>query len=150
MKNRFLTLCVLSILLCSCASVMHPPIRMQVSATKQLNRDNAGQSLPVRIKIYQLSDPTLFREATFRQLWKQDVQVLGATLLEKKELTLNPGERESIKMIPKEQAEYLAVVGLFRHPEGQRWKSLKSLMGSVGTYLKPTVIMANQNSVEIQ
>ncbi|GGI91848.1 type VI secretion system lipoprotein TssJ [Legionella impletisoli] len=150
MKYRYLSLLVLACLFCSCSSLTHPSIRMQVSATKQLNRDNMGDSLPVRIKIYQLNDETLFKEATFRQLWKSDVQTLGATLLEKRELTLNPGEREAIKITPKAQAEYLAVVALFRHPEGQSWKTLKPIMGPIGAFLKPITVIANQNTVEIQ
>lgn len=140
----------LSALLSCCTAIPQTSIQMRIDASKQLNVDPEQVSLPVRLKIYQLSDVTLFNEATFRQLWKSDVNVLGSTLLDKKELTINPGDTQIIKMTRRPEAEYLAVVGIFRRHEDNDWKSVKQLPGQIKTILKQLVVVAKNNSVEIQ
>jgi type VI secretion system protein VasD len=147
--KRFITLAI-SVLLVSCTTMPQTPIQLEIEASKKLNEDVVYSSLPVRIKIYQLNDATRFNEATFRQLWKSDISILGSTLLEKKELTINPGTKQIIRMQRKSRAEYIAAVGVFRHHDHNQWKSIKPLPGQLNTLLKKVTVTANHNQVEIQ
>src|SRR5690554_5320089 len=107
----------------ACTPLPRTTMHVNVQSSPQLNLDAASTtSLPVRLKIYQLNDATRFNDATFRQLWKSDVQILDATLLNKKELTIAPDEVKTIKITRHHQAEYIAVVGIFRHHTEEGWK----------------------------
>lgn len=146
-KQTFILL--ISLFLSACNSLPSTPLNVRVDAAENLNPDTSLVSLPVRLKVYQLSDVTLFKEATFRQLWKSDITTLSATLKDKKELTVNPGETLSIKMPRHPQAEFIAVVGVFRQHEDNGWKTIKPLPGNVGTFIKPITITAKGHAVEI-
>ncbi|KTD23263.1 type VI secretion system lipoprotein TssJ [Legionella londiniensis] len=136
--------------LSACNSLPKPPVQVQLTADKYLNPDPKLVALPVRIKIYQLTDALPFKEATFRQLWKSDKACLGSSLLDKRELTLVPGEKQLIKMPRHPQAEYIAVVGIFRKHHALDWKAIKSLPGQVNSWLKPLNIVVKNDALEIQ
>lgn len=146
---KIITIFLMMLMLAACTSIPSAPIQVQVVAAEQLNLDSTRESLPVRLKIYQLNDVTLLNEATFRQLWKSDVAVLGSTLLDKKELTINPNEKLSFKLSRHPQADYLAVVGIFRRHEDNGWKTVKPLPGQINTLLKQVLITVKGHVVEI-
>lgn len=138
------------ILMTSCVSVDSPSIKMQLNAGRNLNPDDALHSLPVRVKLFQLSDNTAFEEATFQQLWKDDQGSLGSSLLAQKEITLTPGEIQQIKMKRQPAAEYIAVVAIFRHQQGNHWKAIKPLPGQINTVFSKIQIAARGHQVEIR
>lgn len=140
----------LILLLTGCASISTTPVHLKLTAAKKLNPDIKLSSLPVRLKIYQLSDAVPFQEATFRELWKSDVATLGSSLLDKRELTLAPGEKQLLKMPRHSQAEFIAVVGIFRKHQNLDWKVVKPLPSQVSSWIKPLNIIAGQYKVEIQ
>lgn len=146
---KTVTIALLISMVAACASIPTTPIQVQVVASEKLNLDSTRESLPVRLKIYQLNDATLFNEATFRQLWKSDVAALGSTLLDKKELTVNPNEKLSFKLSRHPQADYLAVVGIFRRHEDNGWKTVKPLPGQLNALLKQILITVKGHLVEI-
>lgn len=139
---------LLAVFLSACVSIPSPNLQVQVKASNTLNVDATLASLPVRIKIYQLSDDTAFKEATFRALWKSDASTLGASLLAKKEMTINPGQTYQFKFKRQEQAEFFGVVGIFRHHR-QGWKEIKPLSGFVRSFLIPIQIEVKNYSVEV-
>lgn len=149
MSRKQTLILLISFFLSACNSIPSAPLNLRVDAAERLNPDTSLVSLPVRLKVYQLSDVTLFKEATFRQLWKSDIATLNATLKDKKELTINPGETLKFKMTRHPQAEFIAVVGVFRQHEDNGWKAIKALPGNVGTLIKPITITAKNHSVEI-
>lgn len=147
---RYLIYLFLCLLTTACVSTSGLPLSLRIDAAKQLNPDASLTSLPVRVKIYQLSDPTAFNEATFQGLWKNDVNVLGNSLIEKKEWTINPGESQHIKINRQAHAEYLAVIAIFRQHEDNGWKAVKALPGHVNGFLGSIYISAKGHRVEIR
>lgn len=141
---------MLPFVLSACVSLPKAPLNVQIKASNHLNPDASQRSLPVRLKLYQLKDATLFKEATFRQLWKADTNVLGDTLLEKKELTINPGETQSITMPRRQDARYLGVAGMFRKPTGHHWKEIKVLPGEFGAFFGRMTLTVKNNTVDVQ
>lgn len=150
MRFKSLILLGLIITLCACASVPQVPMQMRIDAATHLNQNPSGASLPVRLKLYQLNDATRFHEATFRQLWKSDARILGSSLLEKKELTINPGDVRKLKMNRNKDAVYIAVIGVFRHVDDTDWKAVKLIPGSINTLVKTIVVSVKNNTVEIK
>lgn len=137
-------------LISSCVSVDSPSVRLQLNAATNLNPDDALRSLPVRVKIFQLADNTAFKEATFQQLWKDEKQSLGSSLLALKEVTIAPGETFQFKMKRQPAAEYLAVVAIFRHHQGNHWKAIQPLPGQINSVFSRVHITARGQQVEIQ
>lgn len=144
-KSLALLLAFLS--LSACISMPSVDLRVHLHAAKKINQDSTLAPLPVRVKLYQLTDVTFFNEATFRQLWKTDTQVLGSSLLNKRELTVNPGENYVLTMKRYEHAEYLAIVGVFRQHGDNHWKTVKKLPPLL---LKPLTIRLHDVRVEIE
>ncbi len=50
---------------------------LQMRGVAPLNLNDAGESTPVDVRIYQLKDDGAFRRATFEKLWTEDEKVLG-------------------------------------------------------------------------
>lgn len=50
---------------------------LQVRGVAPLNVNDAGESTPVDVRIYQLKDDGAFKRATFEKLWTEDDKVLG-------------------------------------------------------------------------
>jgi type VI secretion system protein VasD len=50
---------------------------LQMRGVAPLNLNDAGESTPVDVRIYQLKDDGAFRRATFEKLWTEDEKTLG-------------------------------------------------------------------------
>ena len=50
---------------------------LQMRGVAPLNLNDAGESTPVDVRIYQLKDDAAFKRATFEKLWTEDEKVLG-------------------------------------------------------------------------
>lgn len=108
---------VLSVLSCSSTQV-----KLDVTATDNLNLNQFDEALPVVIRIYQLSDVQSFQSATFEQLWKSDKSVLANALITVEERTVNPSDSLNIKFDQAEEARYVAVFALFRERANENWR----------------------------
>lgn len=68
------------------------PPRLTMRALVPVNTDAAGESLPVKVRIYALRDDVRFRTAEAAELWVRDREVLGDDrLLDPKVVILPPG-----------------------------------------------------------
>lgn len=147
---KHVVLVVVGLLLISCQTIPTMPIKVNVAASSKLNPDSYSDSLPVRVKIYQLTEPQLFNEATFRQLWKSDKAILGDTLLAKKEITVIPDEEKNYKIARIEEAQYIGILALFRKPGQSKWRVVKKLPGRVGSTLNTLHLTFSGNKMELQ
>lgn len=106
-------------------------IRMAFETSKQLNQGEGGMALPLVVRIYQLRNKDRMEQADFQSLWKQDQDVLGEDLVDRREFTLHPNSKTLIEIDRMEGAEYVAVMGLFRSPDDNRnnWRQVRLLKG---------------------
>ena len=104
-------------------------IDLSVAGSKTLNLDDGGNPLPVVVRIYQLKGKEKIEGADFISLWKEDQKILEGDLLERQEITLLPDTQVVQKIDPKEGAEYLALMALFRKPQGNGWREIIPLKG---------------------
>jgi type VI secretion system protein VasD len=134
----FLFVIGLSLVACSTTTT-----QLTLNATKHLNQDTQNRSLPVVVRVYSLTNDEEFIDASFRELWRNDKAVLGSTLLDREEYTLDPGGRLTIKVTHTAQAKYIAVVALFRHPHGSEWRVIHPMPGRLGaTFTRLTIILS--------
>jgi len=102
-------------------------LHLDFTAREALNTDeresnSLSQSLVVRI--YQLRDRKTFDKTVYQQLLKEGETVLAADLLSTRDVVIKPGGDVQLDMPMEEATKYVAVVGLFRHPDQvkNRWK----------------------------
>lgn len=104
-------------------------------------------SLPVLVRVYQLAEDSLFKEAGFYGLWKQDDKILSQTLLAKDEFSVEPNSQESIHFTKHPRARFIAIMALFREPTSAKWRVIKEVSSSwVSQYLPTFLTLSLQNN----
>lgn len=115
--------------------------RVLLVPTETINQDDAGASLPVLVRVYQLKGKDKFQHATFKMLWKNDKDVLEGDLLDRKEMTVNPEMKTelSLDVDVKHGAAYLGVMALFRQPDVDGWKQITEASSSAFNPMTPKI-----------
>ena len=116
------------VLLSACSST---DVRLNLSASADLNANNHNEPLPVMVRLYQLSSVDAFRNASFEQLWQADELILGTDLVDKKELTVKPSAELSYELEQVDGAEYVAIFVMYRNIEQDSWRWLHRLDNGV-------------------
>lgn len=105
-------------------------IQLSLRGTDTLNLDENGAALPVVLRIYQLKGRDRIENADFTPLWKNDTEVLEGDIVERQELTLLPDSKVIVKVEPRKESGFLAVMALFRKRRGNDWRQVIALKGS--------------------
>lgn len=106
-------------------------LHLDFTAREALNtdaRENNSLSEPVAIRVYQLRDRKSFDKTVYQQLLKEGDTVLQADLLTSRDAIVKPGGDVSLDMPMEADARFVAVAGLFRHPDtiNNSWKLVLS------------------------
>ena len=99
-------------------------VRLTLEGSKVLNLNESGGPLPVVVRIYELEKKDRFENADFMTLWKNDKEILEKDLLERNEVTLFPGTSMTLDVKFSKQTEFVAVMALFRKPQGNTWREI--------------------------
>ncbi len=121
--------------------------------TSTLNQDDTGGSLPVLVRVYQLRAKEKFQQATFKTLWKSDKEALEGDLLERKEITIQPGAETEldVDLEVKRGAAYIGVMALFRQPNAEGWKQVVPAQSSAMNPFTPKVkLVLNNNTLQVE
>ncbi|MDO8652940.1 MAG: type VI secretion system lipoprotein TssJ [Undibacterium sp.] len=106
--------------------VQKPPrtIQIDLHASNNLNVGTNGQALALIARIYKLKQNAAFEQASYEIFLnpQKEKELLGADLIEVKEVTLVPGQRYHADEKVSQEAYFIGVVGLFRDPAIQRWR----------------------------
>lgn len=102
-------------------------LHLDFTAREALNtdsRESNSLSEPVVIRIYQLKDRKIFDKTVYQQLLKDGETILKADLLASRDVVVKPGSDANLNMPMEADAQFVAVVGLFRHPDmvNNTWK----------------------------
>ena len=95
-------------------------LHLDLTAREALNTDASESnslSEPVVVRVYQLKDHKIFDKLEYQQLLKDDDSLLKADLLVSRDLVVKPGGDISLDMPLNADAQFIAVAGLFRHPD---------------------------------
>lgn len=103
-----------------------PPrnVAIKLHAGANLNAGAGGQPLALVTRIYKLRQNSAFEQAPFDSFLnpQKEKELLGADLLEVREVMLVPGQRYEIVEKVSKEAYFIGVVALFRAPAAQRWR----------------------------
>jgi type VI secretion system protein VasD len=147
-KNYKLVFLVLSaLMLAACFSA---PVKVVLTAGEQANLDEHGNPLPVQVRIYQLQDKTAFLQSSFNELWQQDTEVLGDSLLDKKEVTVASNGSLTVSMKRNKDCHYIGVFAIFRRPEGDSWRALAEVPAGSSFLQLMMTLKINKNHLELK
>lgn len=134
--------------LCGCSSTQ---LKVNLSSTANLNMNGAHEPLPVVVRIYQLADAKSFETATFNELWKTDLTVLGNSLLRKDTLTVDPASQQKVRFDRHEQAKFVGVMAAFRNQQNNSWRIIQKTSGSFLGMSRSTslTVLLKDNVIEL-
>ena len=123
---------IVLILLVCCVAVPgcgSSPTRLEanVVAAADVNKDAAGQALPIVVRIYELKTSGGFQGADFFSLYDREAETLGGDLLAREELNLRPGQQQRIERTAAPDAQYIGVIGAYRDIDGATWRATHTL-----------------------
>lgn len=104
-------------------------LHLDFTAREALNtdaRESNSLSESVVLRVYQLEDRKTFDKTVYQQLLKDGEAILKADFLASRDVVVKPGGDASLDMPMEPDAQFVAVVGLFRHPDMEKnnWKLL--------------------------
>jgi type VI secretion system protein VasD len=104
-------------------------LHLDFTAREALNtdaRESNSLSEPVMVRVYQLKDRKTFDKTVYQQLLKDDESTLKDDLLASRDVVIKPGGDAALDMPMDPDAHFVAVVGMFRHPDMTRnnWKQV--------------------------
>lgn len=98
------------------------PLEIFLQASKALNQNDKGQSMPTEVRVFLLKRLGVFDQLDFETIWKEGDKVLGKDLVRSESLTVFPGKLKIHPMTSAPGVAYVGLVAIFRRPEGQRWR----------------------------
>lgn len=123
-------------------------VAIKLVAASKLNTDARGQSLALVTRVYKLRQRAAFDQAPFDTFLtaQKEQQVLGADLLEVKEITLIPGQRVELAEKVSREAGFVGVVALYHTVSPQRWRASMAAAEAEKTGL---TVAANACSISV-
>ncbi len=144
---------VLNRRLTPCSTKKIKVLHLDFTAREALNtdsRESNSLSEPVVVRVYQLKGRKAFDKTVYQQLLKDGDTILKADLQATRDVVIKPGGDANLDMPMEEDAQFVAVVGLFRHPDmvNNTWKLM---MGREDLDPdKPRILEAGNNHLTLQ
>ncbi|MDH0867810.1 type VI secretion system lipoprotein TssJ [Mitsuaria sp. GD03876] len=99
--------------------------RGTIQASAQLNPSVTKRPSPLLVRVYELKSANAFNSADFISLYQKDQAELGAEMVAREEMTLQPGETRPIaKKTLSPETRFIAVFGAYRDLEHARWRAV--------------------------
>lgn len=92
-------------------------LHLDIRAREAVNSNAGGIALSTVVRIYQLKDRKTFDSTDYPSLFKADGQAIKADLVAEKDIRLQPGGTVMVDMPMDENAQYVAVAGMFMSPD---------------------------------
>ncbi|GAA0473368.1 MULTISPECIES: type VI secretion system lipoprotein TssJ [Tatumella] len=92
-------------------------LHLDIRAREAVNSNAGGVALSTVVRIYQLKDRKTFDTTDYPSLFNYDSQAIRADLVAEKDIRLQPGGAVTVDMPMEEDAQYVAVAGMFMAPD---------------------------------
>ncbi|MDW1627280.1 type VI secretion system lipoprotein TssJ [Vibrio sp. Y176] len=110
---------------CSAANlVVDPYSDLEIAASYNINPDSNGRPSPVVVYVFELTSNTIFESQDFFSIYEESEKVLGPDLVNKYEVSLTPGQKETYQASMSPKTEYLGIVVAFRDIENSNWRQV--------------------------
>jgi type VI secretion system protein VasD len=106
-------------------------VHLGLVSSADLNRNSFNETLPIVVRVYQLTAVDAFNRASFEQLWQADERLLGEQLVGKHEVVLQPAVQRNYSLPLADGAKYVAVFALFRTPNDKGWRWVHKVSNDV-------------------
>ena len=95
-----------------------------VVAASDLNPSVSQRPSPLLLRIYELKSAAAFNQADFMALYQGDAAALGAELVAREELTVQPGESRPLNKPLNADTRFVGVFAAYRNLEKARWRAV--------------------------
>lgn len=96
--------------------------KARISATAQVNPNASGRPSPIHVRIFQLKEDGAFLGADFWALVDKETETLGASLVQRLEFDLTPGESKDFPLKVAADARVLGVMAEFADYRNAQWR----------------------------
>jgi type VI secretion system protein VasD len=115
----------LGTLLAGCASAPKPAeITGTIKASANVNPSVSKRPSPLLVRVYELKTATAFNNADFVSLYQRDQAELGAEMVGRDEVILNPGETRPLNKTTSPDTRFIGVLGAYRDLDHAKWRSV--------------------------
>jgi len=120
-------------LLLGCASAPKPPppvitlLNGSVQAAAGVNPSVSKRPSPLLVRVYELKGATIFRNADFVALFQRDQAELGADIVSREEMMLNPGETRPLTKTLAPETRFIGVFAAYRDLERAHWRAVVAI-----------------------
>lgn len=119
---------VLTALLSGCASGPKPTVlEGSLQASAGVNPSVSKRPSPLLVRVYELKAATAFNNADFVALFQRDQAELGADLVGREEIMLNPGESRPLAKTLAPETRFIGVFAAYRDLERARWRAVVAI-----------------------
>ncbi|EIY2673622.1 type VI secretion system lipoprotein TssJ [Raoultella planticola] len=128
-------------------------LHLDFTAREALNtdsRESNSLSEPVVVRVYQLKDRKTFDKTVYQQLLQDGDSILKADLLASRDVVVKPGGDASLNMPMEAGAQFVAVAGLFRHPDMVNNTWTRVIQREDLDPDKPRILEAGNNHLTLQ
>ncbi|RDK02446.1 type VI secretion system lipoprotein TssJ [Paraburkholderia lacunae] len=103
-----------------------PPqlIDVTLKAAAELNPDVTGRPSPLAVRLYQLKSASKFSNADFFALFDHDNALLGADLLAREDLQIEPGASRTVVLERAREVRQVAVLAAYREVDSASWRAV--------------------------
>lgn len=120
------TAMVVSLVACSGAPKA-TTVNGSIEAAMGLNPSVTQRPSPLMLRIYELKSAATFNQADFMSLYQSDQVTLGADLVAKEEMMLQPGESRPYTKKLSAETRFVGVFGAYRNLEQATWRSIAAV-----------------------
>jgi type VI secretion system protein VasD len=126
-KSTFSILLAMTLLVLLSACAGAPPaaekLAMQISTSADVNPDMQGRPSPIILHILELSSTEQFNRLDYMNLTQPSGAALGADLLGKNQMVLQPGGSKSVPMELNPQTTAIGLVAGYRDIDNAVWRT---------------------------
>ena len=97
--------------------------KASIIASNEVNPNAQGRASSVHLLIFQLRDETAFMNADFSGLVEKDQETLGASLVQRSEADLSPGDERELVLNISPEARVLGVVAELANYRNAEWRA---------------------------
>jgi type VI secretion system protein VasD len=111
--------------LAGCASAPKPTeITGTLQASANVNPSVSKRPSPLLVRVYELKTATAFNNADFVSLYQRDQAELGAEMIGRDEVILNPGESRPLNKVAAPETRFIGVLAGYRDLDHAKWRSI--------------------------
>lgn len=115
-----------ALLIAGCGATPPKPMatKGQLVASADVNPNSSGRASPVHVRIFQLKEDGAFLGADFWALVDKEQETLAASLVQRQEFDLSPGETKDFELKIDPEARVLAVMAEYADYRNAQWRAV--------------------------